>query len=64
MVSTTKFGEKMFHENAQNLIKKVKNPKTGRSLDEEGRIIEVNTTESQIDITYKRDGISPKEKRK
>lgn len=54
---------KMSLEKAQSLINEVKNPATGKPLSDEGRIVEVNSNESQVQITYKRDGISPKEKR-
>lgn len=50
-------------EKVENLIKQVKNPSTGVSLSEENRIVDIQTNGDQLMVTYKRDGISPQEKR-
>ncbi len=44
-------------------LKTIINPKTNKSLVEEGRILEVKTDFGELVIRYKRDGIAPLEKR-
>jgi ATP-binding protein involved in chromosome partitioning len=46
-----------------DLTKQVLNPLTGTSLSDEGRIISLNETDMIIEVTYKRDGITPEKKR-
>lgn len=50
-------------EEVKNLINNVKNPITGKSLGEEQRVIEVQTENGKLMVTYQRDGISPEQKR-
>jgi ATP-binding protein involved in chromosome partitioning len=51
-------------ENTLKTLSGVNNPKTGKSLTEENRWVNAEAKESgELIITYKRDGISPKEKR-
>jgi ATP-binding protein involved in chromosome partitioning len=50
--------------NVKELIKNITNPATNKSLLQEDRIVSVEMNETeQVVITYKRDGISPLEKR-
>ena len=53
----------MSYENIHNLFKVVVNPNTGRTLQEEGRIIEIKVDENELLFKYKRDGITPEQKR-
>ena len=46
-----------------DLAKQIKNPLTGVSLSDEGRLMDLNETDLVIEITYKRDGITPETKR-
>jgi ATP-binding protein involved in chromosome partitioning len=50
-------------DQVNELIKKVLNPQTGKSLVEEDRIVDTEENEGKVTITYRRDGISPIEKR-
>lgn len=50
-------------EKIKNLIYQVKNPQTGKSLQEEGRITELKLEQDTCTLIYKRDGISPEQKR-
>lgn len=51
-------------ENTIKLLGNVKNPKTGKTLGDEERWVNAEANENgQVIITYKRDGISPQEKR-
>ena len=47
----------------ETIVHKVANPVTGKSLFEEDRIVAINETDLVIEISYKRDGISPESKR-
>lgn len=52
-------------ENTLKMLSTVKNPATGKSLSEEGRWVNTESYEKgQVKITYKREGISPEQKRK
>ncbi len=57
----------MNSENSQEKITKtlemLVNPNTGRTLKEEGRIVEVKADAAELLFKYKRDGISPEQKR-
>lgn len=53
----------MSHEKIQTQLEAIKNPNTGKSLKEEGRIVEVNFSETELLVKYKRDGISPDQKK-
>ena len=50
-------------EEIKNKIGQVINPTTSKSLAEEARIVSVEDKNGQLHVTYKRDGISPAEKR-
>lgn len=50
-------------DQVNELIKKVSNPQTGKSLVEEDRIVSAEESEGKVIIIYRRDGISPIEKR-
>jgi ATP-binding protein involved in chromosome partitioning len=47
-----------------DIVNEVLNPLTEKSLFEENRIVAVNETDLIIEVSYKRDGISPGDKRK
>ena len=49
--------------NIQNSLKALVNPNTGRTLHEEGRIVEIKTEQNELLFKYKRDGITPERKR-
>lgn len=51
-------------EDIKNLIDQVINPVTEKSLAEEARVVSVEDKNGQLHITYKRDGITPQDKRK
>lgn len=50
-------------ENIQNQLKVIVNPNTGKTLHEEGRIVEVKADQNELLFKYKRDGITPEQKR-
>lgn len=51
-------------ENTLKLLSSVKNPATGKTLTEENRWVNAEAKEDgQVVVTYKRDGIDPKQKR-
>lgn len=53
----------MSTDNIQNSLKVIVNPNTGRTLHEEGRIIEIKADQNELLFKYKRDGITPEQKR-
>jgi ATP-binding protein involved in chromosome partitioning len=53
----------MSNENIQKSLKVLVNPNTGRTLHEEGRIIEIKADENELLFKYKRDGITPEQKK-
>ncbi|MBC7711997.1 MAG: Mrp/NBP35 family ATP-binding protein [Rhizobacter sp.] len=53
----------MSNENIQNSLKVIVNPNTGRTLHEEGRIVEIKADQNELLFKYKRDGITPEQKR-
>ncbi len=53
----------MSTENIQNSLKVIVNPNTGRTLHEEGRIVEIKADQNELLFKYKRDGITPEQKR-
>lgn len=50
-------------ENVTKLLNLIVNPSTGRTLKEEGRIVEIKADQNELLFKYKRDGISPEQKR-
>lgn len=44
-------------------VENLKNPATGKTFLEEGRILELKLSDDELILKYKRDGISPEEKR-
>lgn len=50
-------------ENVNKLLNQIINPNTGKTLKEEGRILEVKADQNELLFKYKRDGISPDQKR-
>ncbi len=46
-----------------NRLNVIINPHTGKTLKEEGRIVEINADDKALHFKYKRDGISPESKR-
>ncbi len=50
--------------NIENVIKTINNPLTGKTLFDENRLIEYKETNGVLTVSYNRDGISPKDKRK
>jgi len=50
-------------ENVNNLLNLIINPNTGKTLKEEGRILEIKADQNELLFKYKRDGISPDQKR-
>ena len=46
------------------LLAKVKNPKSGRDLIDEGRIKQVDATDNAVTVRYDREGFSPFEKKR
>lgn len=53
----------MSHENILNQLKVIVNPNTGRTLNEEGRIVEIKADQNELLFKYKRDGITPEQKK-
>lgn len=53
----------MSHDNILNSLKVIVNPNTGKTLNEEGRIIELKLDQNELLFKYKRDGISPEQKK-
>ena len=53
----------MSHENIQSQVEAIKNPNTGKSLKEEGRVVEINFSETEFLMKYKRDGITADQKK-
>ena len=50
--------------NINKLLGLIVNPQTGKTLKEENRIVEIKTEQNELLFKYKRDGISPEQKRK
>jgi ATP-binding protein involved in chromosome partitioning len=50
--------------NINKLLGLIVNPETGKTLKEENRIVEIKTEQNELLFKYKRDGISPEQKRK
>ena len=53
----------MSNESILNSLKVIVNPNTGRTLQEEGRVVEVKADQNELLFKYKRDGITPEQKR-
>jgi ATP-binding protein involved in chromosome partitioning len=53
----------MNSENIQKTLEMMVNPNTGRTLKEEGRIVEIKADQNELLFKYKRDGISPEQKK-
>jgi ATP-binding protein involved in chromosome partitioning len=53
----------MSAENVQKSLKVIVNPNTGRTLHEEGRIVEIKADQNELLFKYKRDGITPEQKK-
>lgn len=53
----------MNNENIQNSLKVIVNPNTGKTLQEEGRIVEIKVEQNELLFKYRRDGITPEQKR-
>jgi ATP-binding protein involved in chromosome partitioning len=53
----------MSTENIQNSLKVIVNPNTGKTLQEEDRIVEIIADQNELLFKYKRDGITPEQKR-
>ena len=53
----------MSMENIQNSLKVIVNPNTGRTLHEEGRIVEIKADQNELLFKYNRDGITPEQKK-
>ncbi len=51
------------NEKITNLLNVIVNPNSGKTLKEEGRIVEVKADQNELVFKYKRDGISPEQKR-
>lgn len=49
--------------NYTDIINSIKNPATGETLASEGRIVEISLEKEELKVVYKRDGISPEQKR-
>jgi ATP-binding protein involved in chromosome partitioning len=47
----------------KNMVGQVKNPQTGKTLDEEGRLIKVEQIDASIAVHYKRDGLALEHKK-
>jgi ATP-binding protein involved in chromosome partitioning len=47
----------------RNILNTIINPNTGKTLNDEGRIVECNALEKELVVKYKRDGISPEQKK-
>jgi ATP-binding protein involved in chromosome partitioning len=50
--------------NVNKLLALIINPATGKTLKEENRIVEIKAEQNELIFKYKRDGISPEQKRK
>jgi ATP-binding protein involved in chromosome partitioning len=50
-------------ENIKSLLLTIKNPNTGKTLQEEGRIVEISFLSNEVLMKYKRDGITPDQKK-
>ncbi len=57
-------GENETLANINKLLSLIVNPETGKTLKEENRIVEVKADQNELLLKYKRDGISPDQKRK
>ena len=53
----------MSNENILAQLKVIVNPNTGRTLNEEGRIVEIKADQNELLFKYKRDGITPEQKK-
>lgn len=53
----------MNSENIHKALEMLVNPNTGRTLKEEGRIVEIKADQKELLFKYKRDGITPEQKR-
>ncbi len=53
----------MSHENILKSLKVLVNPNNGKTLEEEGRIVEIKLDQNELLFKYKRDGISPEQKK-
>lgn len=53
----------MSQDNILNSLKVIVNPNTGKTLNEEGRIVELKLDQNELLFKYKRDGISPEQKK-
>lgn len=53
----------MSAENIQKSLKVIINPNTGKTLNEEGRIVEIKADQKELLFKYKRDGITPEQKK-
>lgn len=53
----------MSNDKIRKSIETIINPNTGKSLLEEGRIVELKTEQNELLFKYKRDGITPEQKR-
>ena len=53
----------MSNENIHNSLNVIVNPNTGKTLKEEGRIVEIKADQNELLFKYKRDGITPEQKR-
>lgn len=47
----------------KNIVSSIVNPNTGKTLTEEGRIVEFKAESTEFNLKYKRDGISPDQKK-
>lgn len=53
----------MSRESIQESLKSIKNPNTGKTLVEENRIVEISLGDTELLLKYKRDGITPEQKK-
>ena len=53
----------MNNEHILNLLKVIVNPNTGKTLVEENRVVEIKADENELVFKYKRDGITPEQKK-
>jgi ATP-binding protein involved in chromosome partitioning len=53
----------MSAENIQKSLRVIINPNTGKTLNEEGRIVEIKADQKELLFKYKRDGITPEQKK-
>ncbi len=47
----------------KNVLNSIVNPNTGKTLNDEGRIVEIKADSSELLFKYKRDGITPDQKK-